>query len=74
VSFTCIVTAALAATALVVPADVPAQPTHDVATTPARACAATVHRDHRWRPAVRGITYTNPACRSRGPGAGGGLL
>ena len=73
-SFTCIVTAALVATALVVPADVLAQPTHDVATTPARACAAAVHRDHRWRPAVPGITYTNPACRSRGPGAGAGLL
>jgi hypothetical protein len=74
VSFTCIVSAALVATAVVVPADVMAQPTHDVAITSAQACTAAAHGDHRSRPAVPGITYTNPGCRSRGPGAGAGLL
>lgn len=70
-SVTRIITAALVATALGVPADALAHPTHDVVTTPAPACVAAVHGA---RPAVPGITYANPACRSRGPGAGAGLL
>jgi hypothetical protein len=73
VSFNCITTA-LVATAFVSPAAALAQPTHDIATR-ARACAAAVHRDHSSRPpGPWTITFTNPACRSRGPGAGAGLL
>jgi hypothetical protein len=75
VSFICLTTAALVATApLVSPAAVLAQPTQDIA-RPAPACAAAVHRDHSSRPPAQWtITFTNPACRSRGPGAGAGLL
>jgi hypothetical protein len=63
----------LAAIAALTPASALAQPTHDAA-TPASADVAAAHRHHP--PSVMGpsITFTNPLDRSRGPGAGAGLL
>jgi hypothetical protein len=65
---------ALALTAIVTlaPAEALAQPAHDAAAA-ANARADTVHRHHpsATRPS---ITFTNPLGRSRGPGAGAGLL
>jgi hypothetical protein len=50
-----------------------AQPAHDAGTsTNARSTA--VARDHHPRTAPGLITFTNPLTRSRGPGAGAGLL
>jgi hypothetical protein len=51
----------------------PAQPTHDAATPP-KAHAEAVHRDHSRTATRQSITFTNPLGRSRGPGAGAGLL
>jgi hypothetical protein len=67
------VTLGLAAIAALTPASALAQPTHDAA-TPASADVAAAHRHHP--PSVMGpsITFTNPLGRSRGPGAGAGLL
>jgi len=63
----------LAAIAALTPASALAQPTHDTA-TPASADIDAAHRHHP--PSVMGpsITFTNPLGRSRGPGAGAGLL
>jgi hypothetical protein len=63
----------LAAIAALTPASALAQPAHDAA-TPARADIDAAHRHHP--PSVVGpsITFTNPLARSRGPGAGAGLL
>ena len=49
-----------------------AQPARDIgsATKPATAVA----RDHHRRATPGAITYSNPLDRSRGPGAGAGLL
>jgi hypothetical protein len=73
-SFRCTIAAAFATAALVAPAGALPQPTHDIATTHTRACRAAAPREHRSRTAAPGITFTNPGCRSRGPGAGAGLL
>ena len=63
---------ALTAIAALAPAGALAQPTHEAATA-ASAHIDAVHRHHpsATRPS---ITFTNPLGRSRGPGAGAGLL
>jgi hypothetical protein len=63
----------VAAIAVVVPAGALSQPTHDAA-TPAKAQARAVHRHHEPTARRQSITFTNPLDRSRGPGAGAGLL
>jgi hypothetical protein len=63
----------LAAIAALAPAGALAQPTHDAATPP-KAHAEVVHRDHSPTATRQSITFTNPLGRSRGPGAGAGLL
>jgi hypothetical protein len=63
----------LAAIAALAPAGALAQPTHDAATPP-KAHADAVHRDHSPTATRQSITFTNPLGRSRGPGAGAGLL
>jgi hypothetical protein len=50
-----------------------AQPAPDVGTSTSEHAMA-VARDHRPRATPRAITFTNPLGRSRGPGAGAGLL
>jgi hypothetical protein len=50
-----------------------AQPPHDVGTS-TNAHATAVAREHHPRAAPWAITFTNPLGRSRGPGAGAGLL
>jgi hypothetical protein len=63
----------LAATAALTPAPAPAQPTRDVAAA-ANAHVHAIHRSHHASAAYPSITFTNPLGRSRGPGAGAGLL
>jgi hypothetical protein len=63
----------LAAIAALTPASALAQPTRDAA-TPAKAQAHAVHRHHEPTATRQSITFTNPLDRSRGPGAGAGLL
>jgi hypothetical protein len=63
----------LTATAALAPAGALAQPTHDLA-TPANKLAKAVHHDHSPNTTPGSITFTNPLGRSRGPGAGAGLL
>jgi hypothetical protein len=63
----------LAAITALAPASALAQPTHDAA-TPAKAQAQAVHRHHEPTATRQSITFTNPLDRSRGPGAGAGLL
>jgi hypothetical protein len=63
----------LAAIAALTPAGAFAQPSHDAA-TPANAQAGAVHRHHGPSATRPSITFTNPLGRSRGPGAGAGLL
>jgi hypothetical protein len=63
----------LAAIAALTPASALAQPTHE-ADTPAKAQAAAGHRHHEPTATRQSITFTNPLDRSRGPGAGAGLL
>jgi hypothetical protein len=63
----------LAAIAALTPASALAQPTPDAA-TPAKAQAGAVHRHHEPTVARESITFTTPLGRSRGPGAGAGLL
>jgi hypothetical protein len=63
----------LAAIAALLPAGALAQPPHDAATS-AKAQADAVHRDHNPTATRPSITFTNPLSRSRGPGAGAGLL
>ena len=64
---------AVAAVAALAPAGGLAQPAHDD-TTLANSPTNAVHHDHTRSVAVRSITFTNPLHRSRGPGAGAGLL
>jgi hypothetical protein len=62
-----------AAIAALLPAGALGQPIYDAA-TPAKAQADAVQK-HRDPSATRAsITFTNPLARSRGPGAGAGLL
>jgi hypothetical protein len=63
----------LATIAALAPATALAQPMHDAA-TPANAHVAAAHRDHNPAATRPSITFTNPLKRSRGPGAGAGLL
>ena len=63
----------LAAIAALTPAGALAQPIHDAA-TPAKTRAGAVHRHHDPSATRTSITFTNPLGRSRGPGAGAGLL
>jgi hypothetical protein len=63
----------LAAIAALLPAGALAQPLHDAA-APAKAQAEAVHRHHSPSATRPAITFTNPLGRSRGPGAGAGLL
>jgi hypothetical protein len=63
----------VAAIAALLPAGALAQPMHDAA-TPAKARADAVHRHHSRSATPTSITFTNPLGRSRGPGAGAGLL
>jgi hypothetical protein len=53
--------------------DALAQPARDIVGAAARPAAA-VARDQRPHATPRVITFTNPLGRSRGPGAGAGLL
>jgi hypothetical protein len=63
----------LAAIAALMPAGALAQPIHDAA-APDKAQADAVHRHHGPSATRPSITFTNPLGRSRGPGAGAGLL
>jgi hypothetical protein len=63
----------LAAIVALAPTGALAQPMHDAA-APAKAQAEGVHRHHRPSATRPSITFTNPLGRSRGPGAGAGLL
>jgi ferric-dicitrate binding protein FerR (iron transport regulator) len=63
----------LGAIAVLAPAGALAQSTHDV-DTPANTHVDTVHRHHSAAATHPSITFTNPLGRSRGPGAGAGLL
>jgi hypothetical protein len=63
----------LAAIAALMPAGALAQPIHDAA-APDKAQAGAVHRHHAPSATRPSITFTNPLGRSRGPGAGAGLL
>jgi hypothetical protein len=68
-----IVAALIAICALVPAAGAIAQPAYDIGSATTKPATA-VARDHHPR-ATRGhITFTNPLGRSRGPGAGAGLL
>jgi hypothetical protein len=64
--------AALAVVAALTPVGALAQPTRDAA-TPATAHTSAA-RQHHHRATYASITFTNPLGRSRGPGAGAGLL
>jgi hypothetical protein len=64
---------AVAAGAALTPAGAVAQPAHDD-TTLANSPTAAVHHDHTRGATAPPITFTNPLQRSRGPGAGAGLL
>jgi hypothetical protein len=63
----------LTAIAALAPTGALAQPAHDLA-TPANKVAKAVHHDHSPSTTPGSITFTNPLGRSRGPGAGAGLL
>ena len=63
----------LAATAALAPTGALAMPTHDAA-TPTNAHVDTVYQDHNPSATRPSITFNNPLGRSRGPGAGAGLL
>jgi hypothetical protein len=64
---------ALVAITALAPSGALAQPTHDAA-TPANTQAPAGHRHHSPGATRPSITFTNPLGRSRGPGAGAGLL
>jgi hypothetical protein len=66
-------TVGLAAIAALLPAGALAQPVHNAA-APTKAHAEAVHRHHQPSGTRPSITFTNPLGRSRGPGAGAGLL
>jgi hypothetical protein len=63
----------LAAIGALAPTGAIVQPMHDVATA-ASAQVEPFHRHHRPSGTHPSITFTNPLGRSRGPGAGAGLL
>jgi hypothetical protein len=63
----------LAAIAALAPTGALAQPTYDAATL-ASAHVDAAHRHHPPSAMRPSITFTNPLGRSRGPGAGAGLL
>jgi hypothetical protein len=63
----------LAATAALAPTGALARPAHDAA-APANAYVGTVDQDHSPSSTRPSMTFTNPLGRSRGPGAGAGLL
>jgi hypothetical protein len=63
----------LGAIAVLAPAGALAQPTHD-GDTPANTHVDAVDRHHGSAATHPSITFTNPLGRSRGPGAGAGLL
>jgi hypothetical protein len=63
----------LTAIAALAPAGALAQPPHDLG-TPANKLAKAVPHDHSPNTTPGSITFTNPLGRSRGPGAGAGLL
>ena len=63
----------VAAITALAPAAALAQPTDNVP-RPANKHARAVDRHHRPHATPGAITFTNPLGRSRGPGAGGGLL
>ena len=63
----------VAAVAALAPAGAVAQPADDD-TTLANSPTDAVHHDHTRSATVWSITFTNPLHRSRGPGAGAGLL
>lgn len=63
----------VAAVAALAPARAVAQPAHDD-TTLANSPTDAVHHDHTRSATVWSITFSNPLHRSRGPGAGAGLL
>ena len=63
----------VAAIAALAPAGALAQPAHERA-TPATKLAKAFHHDHSPNTTHGSITFTNPLGRSRGPGAGAGLL
>jgi hypothetical protein len=68
-----IVAALVALGALTPIAGALAQPAHDVATSTNKHAAAIARRHHS-HATPGAITFTNPLGRSRGPGAGAGLL
>jgi hypothetical protein len=63
----------VAAIAALWPTSAAAQPAHDLATL-AKGQPELVHRHHGQSTTRPSITFTNPLGRSRGPGAGAGLL
>jgi hypothetical protein len=63
----------LAAIAALLPAGALGEPMHDAAAA-ANAHAERVHPHHSPSATRPGITFNNPLGRSRGPGAGAGLL
>ena len=72
------ITRALAATLITIgtlspPAGALATPAHDIAASTSDH-AAPIARNHLPRATPGTITFTNPLGRSRGPGAGAGLL
>jgi hypothetical protein len=67
------VAALIALGALTPTAGALAQPAHDIGSATTKPATA-VARDHHPRATPWAITFTNPLGRSRGPGAGAGLL
>jgi hypothetical protein len=72
VSFKRIIATALVVAAVSPLATAPAQPMRDPAALAHRL--AVVHHSHNSGTTPQSITFTNPLGRSRGPGAGAGLL
>jgi hypothetical protein len=68
-----IVAALIAICALVPTPGALAQPAHDIGSATTKHATA-VARNHHPRATPGKITFTNPLGRSRGPGAGAGLL
>jgi hypothetical protein len=68
-----IVAALIAICALMPTAGAAAQPTHDIGSATTKHATA-VARKHHTQATSGTITFSNPLDRSRGPGAGAGLL
>jgi hypothetical protein len=68
-----IIAALITICALVPTAGARAQPVHDIGSATTKHATA-VARNHHPRATPGEITFTNPRGRSRGPGAGAGLL